>query len=38
MSKLKIVLVLEEMVPKLEVPEAAVGEEEEMGTMRCGYW
>jgi phosphoribosylformylglycinamidine (FGAM) synthase-like enzyme len=38
MSKLKIVDVFAEMVPKYCVPAAVVGEVEETGMMRCGYW
>jgi len=38
MSKLKMVDVLEEIVPKYDVPAAVVGVEEETGTIRWGYW
>jgi hypothetical protein len=37
MSKLKIVDVLEEIVPKYWVPAAVEGVEEEMGMIRWGY-
>jgi len=36
MSKLKIVEIVEDTSPKKDVPAAAFGFEESIGTMRCG--
>ena len=38
MSKLKMVDVFGEIVPKYDVPAAVSGDEVEMGTIKWGYW